>query len=192
MTGISGLSSGLMRSYINFQSKEKISSRELFQMLSLELGGDSEKITKKQLDSYLEEAEDGLLEVSTGELSSLKTLQRNWDTISSGKDSITFSDMENYSGLLISMVIGSGQENSEQEKDYSMYDYQENVDNYIIAHTLGIPDLADASESDLSSYLKELLSGSDSSDDDSNANLIDTLTNMIAMFSSKSTLSLDV
>ncbi len=192
MTGISGLSSGLMRSYINFQSKEKISSRELFQMLSLELGGDSEKITKKQLDSYLEEAEDGLLEVSTSELSSLKTLQRNWDTISSGKDSITFSDMENYSGLLISMVIGSGQENSEQEKDYSMYDYQENVDNYIIAHTLGIPDLADASESDLSSYLKELLSGSDSSDDDSNANLIDTLTNMIAMFSSKSTLSLDV
>ena len=36
----------------------------MFQMLSIELGGDGETITKKQLDNYIKSAQDGKIKIS--------------------------------------------------------------------------------------------------------------------------------
>lgn len=188
MTNISNISANLLQSYVTYQSKEGmgISSREMFQMLSIQIGGDSESIDKDDLDNYIEDAEDGIVDINEKELKGLKTLQKNWDEISGGADSITFSDMQNYSGLLVSIVT-SGFAGEDTEETQSETD----VNSYIIAETLGLSSAEEASQSDLTAFLDVLLSGNTDENDDENGDMIDTITNLLAVFGDNSTVSVE-
>lgn len=168
MSSISSIGSGLILGFENFGLKSELTLQNMFQMLSIELGGDGETINKKDLDNYIDDAKDGIIEVSDKELSALTELQSNWDTIAGkGNDSITFSDMKNYSTILVMAI--SGGITSDNIND------SEDLEPSIINNE-------DDANSSLNSVLKTILS------DDKNTNLIDTLTNLIKAYSSISTI----
>lgn len=176
MATVSGLSTSLINAYRLFQSTNSLSTKDMFKGLSLDVGGDGAKITKKQLDQYIKDAESGKTKVSSDKLDAVKYMQENWDKISNGKDSITADDMKKYSSVLVKTVLDGLQTSSDSNSKVSVID---DVDQYLIQSALGTS--ADkASTSDLNSYLKTLLTGTTDEKDDSNANLIATLTNLIA------------
>lgn len=174
---VNNISAGLILGYVNIIGKKKVSLEEMFKSLSLEMGGDGNTITKKQLDTYIAKAESGAIKVSNAKLKALKKLQEKWDDISKGKDSISFSDLKDFSMLLVNIVVGGFQDS--EEEDSSKSDLKEYA-----KQTLGISD--DTSDkSDLEAHLKSLLA--DHSNDDSNSDLVDLLTNLIAVHESNAT-----
>lgn len=195
MSSINSISSNLLQSYINYQSKKELTPQNMFQMLSIQLGGDGETITKKQLDSYIESANNGKIKISDAELNALTLLQDKWDTISGGKDSIKFGDMASYTTLLAT-IITSGIATSEDaaSSDSSMSTTEEIyaylIDSAFKAATNDNSD--DNSSTDAASLLQTLLEGTTDIKDDSNSELIATLINFIADLKSASTVNTQV
>ncbi len=187
MTTISGLSSNLIQSYERFQSVSRLTTENMFQMLSLEMDGDGEIITRDQLDTYVEDVKDGLVDVSNKELDALRELQKTWDDIA-GKDSesINFKDMEEYNDILFSAVTGGISITDESSTADSAI---EDIDSYLIEETLGR--FINDTGSNATHLLQTLLAGPTGENDDSNADLIATLVNLIADSSSASTVEVE-
>jgi hypothetical protein len=178
MTSIQNVSAGFIESYMNFQSKEKLTADEMFKRLSLEMGGDGETITKAQLDNYINKAETGSISVGDPKLSALKLMQKNWDTISDNKGSITVDDMRDFTSLLSAAMVDTSQtlDDSDDTED-SSEDDKINNDSIIIT------------AEDLTVMIKSVLSNS--SNDESNSNLVANLTNQIANNNSASTIQVE-
>lgn len=174
MSSISNINPGFLQSYINFHSKTKLTIEEMFKYLSIEMGGDGKSITKSQLDSYIEEAKSHSMKISKQKLSALKQIQKNWDTISKGEDSISAGDMEGYEAILAA-AMADGFESIEISDEPNSFVSE--IYKYLLEN-LGISDLKDASDSDLNSYLQTLLS--EDSDDDAIGDAIDSLINLMA------------
>lgn len=196
MTSISGLSSSLINSYQKFEPyKNELTTENMFQMLSLEVGGDGETIKKDQLNSYIEDAEDGTADISKSELKALKTIQEDWDKIA-GKnaDSINYKNMEDSTDLLLSAVTGGisvSSDDSETTSSNSATSSTEDVYNYIKQETLKTSyniSSGKNSSNDAQSLLETLLTGNTDEEDDNNADLIATLVNFIADSQSASTI----
>lgn len=201
MSNVSGLSNGLIKAYTVFQSTNSLSTKDMFKSLSLDVGGDGKAITKKQLDAYVDKAKSGDISVSDSKLSALKSLQENWDKISGGKDSITADNMKDYSKILVKTVLddfttapdsksADSTKTSDSQKaapQSSKNGFIDDIDAYLIKSALGTS-VNNASSSDLNSYLKTLLTGTSDENDDTNANLIASLTNLIANRNSSSTI----
>ena len=188
MSGIQSISPSLLKSYINYQSKKELTTQNMFQMLSIELGGDGETITKKQLDNYIKSAKDGQIKISKAELSALTTFQEKWDTISGGKDSIKFGDMGNYTTLLVTIVtngISSAADSGSSEASMST---TEEIYAYLMDSALK-SSAGDNTTAGATSLLQTLLSGTTNTKDDANSELIATLVNFIADSKSSSTVS---
>lgn len=188
MTSISGLSSSLLNSYEKFQSyKNELTTENMFQMLSVEVGGDGETITKDQLDSYIESAKNGDIKISNQEIKALTTIQDNWNTIAGSKDaeSISFTNMKDQSQLLLSAVTGGSSLSSSSDSGSSSA--SDSVDDYIVSQTLGTSN----DKSNATSLLKTLLTGNTDEADDANAGLIATLTNIIADYESASSVEME-
>ena len=179
---IHNISAGFIETYINFLGKEKLTTGEMFKRLSLEMGGDGKTITKKQLDEYIAKAESGDIKVGKKKLSALKQIQKNWDTISGGKDNITAGDMKDYSALLMATMTDAFSttetDDSTQQNPYE-----------VLLKSLGITDINDAKNSELKSYLNTLLS--DESDDATITDTIDSIMNLMATRETNSTISAD-
>ncbi|MDD3236564.1 MAG: hypothetical protein PHV37_00525 [Candidatus Gastranaerophilales bacterium] len=102
------LNSGLIISYTNLvSSKTKMTSKQLFAMFSLSIGGDGTSITKSQLSSFIKEADDGLVKVGKTRLKNLKTLEKDWDDLFNKKDSISQEDFNKLTPLFLSAMIES-------------------------------------------------------------------------------------
>lgn len=180
MTTIYNVSPGFLVAYSTYQGKSKIKSEDIFKSLSLEMGGDGKTITKKQLDDYISKAESGNTNIDKSKLKALKNIQKHWDTIANGDDTLTYDEMKKYEHLLLATVIGDFTkteiEDDESSTEDAIYDY--------LTDYLGLNEIT---KSDLTNYLNDLMANS-SKDDSSNNNLIDTLTNMIADFTPVSTI----
>lgn len=187
MSSVSGLSANLINAYQSFRSTTSLTTESMFQNLSKQLGGDGKSITKTQLDSYVKDAESGKTSVSAEKLSAVKTLQEKWDSISGGKDSITAGDMKDYSALLAKTVLGGSSSSSSASGSSS--GFIDDVDQYLIDAAL--KSSTSEANSGVDSLLKTLLSGTTDENDDSNANLIGVLTNLIANRNSSSTVEVD-
>lgn len=186
MSSISNINPGFLQSYINFHSKVKLTIDEMFKRLSIEMGGDGKTITKSQLDSYIEKAESHSIKISREKFTALKQIQKNWDAISKGEDSISAGDMEGYEAFLAS-AMADGFESIEisdnsNSKVSEIYKY--------LLKNLGISDLKNASDSELNSYLQTLLS--EDSDDDAIGDAIDSLINLMAQRGISSNVNLEV
>lgn len=183
ISSVNNLSGGLATNYEKFQSVSKLTTENMFQMLSLELGGDGEKITKKQLNTYIEDAKDGTVDISNQELDALKDLQENWNAIA-GKDtkSITYKNMGDYRDILFSAVAGglsvAGNTNSVTDDVGSHQDNSE-------------LDVFSTPDKDTTFMLETLLKGIKDKNNDTNANLIDMLVNIIASYDSNSKVDLE-
>jgi len=195
MSTIWNITPSFIQAYEIAHSVKKMSQEEMFKRLSIMMGGDGTSITKKQLDNYISQAEKGDVKVTKSGMSALRSMQQNWDTISGGKDSITFADMKDYPTLLTMAFAGSFTMSVTPDEST---DKIETTDETTDKKTTDSKDTSKdptidgkATTSDLTTMLKEALGGTTDTNDDSNANLVATLTNMIAVSTSTSTVSVE-
>jgi len=181
------ISSGLITSYLNTHGKTQMTPEKMFKTLSLQMGGDGEKIKKSQLDNYIQKAESNPKNSNKLRLVALKELQKNWDTISNKKDSITFGDLSDYQFLLALAFVDDIEKPEESEnfekakkskEEDSKAKNKNNLSDYLKEATN--KDEKGLSKDDLTEHLKSLLSN-DSKDVD-NSEEIATITNLIADF----------
>lgn len=184
MSGICNITPGFLLSYIEVLSKPNIKPEDIFKQLSYEMGGDGSSISKDQLDNYINKAESGDISITKQKLHALKQIQKNWDTISNGKDNISYSDIAKYKCILFE-TLGGGFEVSEdgeiQEPSTEIYN--------LLKKNLGVKNLDDATISALNNHLKTLLT-KDSSDDEI-GDTIDALINLMANKSNPSNVSME-
>lgn len=185
MSRICNITPGFLLSYIEVFSKPDISPEDIFKQLSMEMGGDGKTITKKQLDDYISKANAGEVNITKQKLHALKQIQKNWDTISNGEDSIDYGDMEKYKSLLFA-TMGGGFEVSE---DTEIEENPIDICNFLKAN-LGISDLDNATSEELNNHLKTLLLKTSS--DDEIGDTIDSIINLMADKTNESSVNLEV
>ncbi|MDD3437678.1 MAG: hypothetical protein PHC64_11055 [Candidatus Gastranaerophilales bacterium] len=178
-----------LQRYLSTATADNADAKTIFNKLSIDMGSDGKEITKEQLDSYIEDAEEGKINLSDEELDALTDLQENWKTISHDSDSITYANVAatGFKDTLLSVVP-----EVEEKPDLSslVEDTTAKVYSYIMESALSSSTNEDAS-SGLSSLLKTLLSGNTDENDESNANLIAELTNLLADYNANSTVDLE-
>ena len=183
MTTIYNISPGFLVTYMSYNGKKDISMEEVFKRLSLEMGGDGEKITKEQLDEYIEKAESGDIQVDEAKLDALTRIQENWDTISKGEDFIIYDNFKDNPTLLAATLAGNFTATEIEDSNSSMKDA---IYDYLVDY-LNLSDKEEISESDLTAYLDELIEdellGASSSEE-----LIKAVTNLITNTSLTSTI----
>lgn len=172
---VSPLSNELIQNYTQYvSSPKKVTTEDMFAKLSKDLGGNGKTITKKDLDAYVEKAEeDG--NVSATKLDALKSLQKKWDDISGGKDSVNFADMKGNTNILglayTSDVISSMKATSESSDSSSSNSIKDMLINSATGGT-------NTNSTDLPAYLKTLLT--ENSDENDNSDEIDLVVNLLA------------
>lgn len=181
---IYGVSAGFIQICENFLDDKNADPEKIFKQLSLEMGGDGKSITKDQIDSYIDKADSGIVNVDKSKLQSLKKIQQNFDSISKGDYSITYADMKDFAGLLLATVTSDVIEIVEKPEEEisqvdAIYDY--------LTDYLGLSSKDEVQESDLTSYLNDIIAGT-SNEDDSDSELVGTLINLIDSYSSNSTM----
>lgn len=186
MSGINGISSNLIQSYVTIKSKPDLTLEDMFRMLSFSLGGDGTSITKEQLDDYIDKADSGDLKVDSSRLKALKTMQKNWKTIAGDDDSLSFGDMKAFPMLLISAMFGGISSGSDSKTTDS------EVGSYLLENILENPEKDEDKTAKLSALLNKALSGNSDENDDKNADLVATLTNLLAKSSSNTTIEAEV
>lgn len=186
MTNINAVgSSSLTASYLNSTSNAKVDPKKVFQELSIDMGGDGKAITKKQLDSYITKAKaaksgkEDTSGISDNELKGLETMQKNWDKISKGSDSITYSNMSSAANKSILTSMDTADKTTTIDKSKEAKDFTKTINDYIVNSALNT-NTNTSSSNNAQSVLKTLLTGTTDENDDSNAELIAKLTNIIA------------
>lgn len=172
--------------YFNSVPAQKANPKDIFRNLSLDVGGDGKSITKDQLDKYVDKAEDGKINIPDKELSALQKLQDNWSKVADGGDKITYANVSasGFTDTLKSMAPDKQSKTKDLSNDFE--DSKTKINNMLMSSALETSTKNSASNH-YSSMLKTLLSGTTDENDDSNAELIATLTNLIANSKSSST-----
>ena len=177
----------LVGKYLSTATSDTASAKEIFQKLSVDVGGDGKSITKDQLDSFVKEAKSGKVSISDKELSSLTEMQDNWTEIADGGKNITYSGMvkAGFKDTLTDMVPEETAATTDYQKLFN--DSTAAAYSKIVVAALNGTSNSSEKTSTLGSLLNTLLTGTTDENDDSNANLIATLTNLIANSKSTST-----
>lgn len=193
MTGISNISSGMILASENIRASKKMSADEMFKILSVMMGGDGKTITKKQLDDYIDKAASGSIKISDSGMKALKSIQANWDDIA-GDGPLTSAMLKDYTALLTTAFAAVITAETSGEKTASQAPEQtanpniiEDINSYLMNAALNFSTEEGSETSGLQSMLKTLLGGTTDENDDTNANLIASITNLIA--ASNSTIS---
>lgn len=181
------IGTGSVARYISSTSTSQLDAKTLFKKLSIDVGSDGKNITEDQLNSYISKAQSGKVSVSSDELNALKDIQKNWDTLSNGSSSITYSDMAGNTDMLTSMAGTTATTSSTSALNLTQSSTDE-VYSYLINSALSSGS-SNNTGSNLSSMLKTLLTGTTDENDDANAELVAQLTNLIAESKTKSTIS---
>lgn len=173
--------------YLDKTSSEDLDSETIFKKISYDVGGNGKSITKDELNSYIEKAQKGSVKISDEELSVLKDVKKNWDTISDKEDSITYSDVEDadYSDKLLEVKPEDETDWKKQLKDFNET-LQAEAKATLITGALKSSS-HDSESNSLTSKLKSLLTGTTDEKDDENADLIDFLTDLVAKSKTKTT-----
>lgn len=187
MTNINSVgSSSLTASYLDSTPKAKVDPKKVFQELSIDMGGDGKAITKKQLDSYIAKAKaaksgkEDTSGISDNELKGLETMQKNWDKISRGSNSITYSNMSSAANKSTLTSMDTADKTTTIDKSADAKEFTKTINDYIVTSALNInPSTNTNSSNNAHSMLKTLLTGTTDENDDSNAELIAKLTNII-------------
>lgn len=177
--------------YFTSTSPEDADAKTIFTNLSIDVGGDGKTITKKQLDSYIDNIKDKKISVPEEELNALNKLKDNWDSIADGGDKINYFDIsvKGYKNTLLSMAPDDSGKTIDMSEDAA--DFTTKINNFLIASALkGLPDESSKTNT-YSSMLKTLLTGTTDENDDANADLIGTLINLIAEAQSNSTINIE-
>lgn len=178
------LSNTSLQRYLDSTDSSDVDTKTMFSKISIDLGGDGKSITKDQLDSYITSAKNGDVSISKDELTSLKTLQEDWSDIA-GEDAnkMTYFDVaKSGSGALSSLI--PEEDSSSSSSDLIKATADSTVAAYSKVVNAALSGLSSSnsaeSKSGLSSLLNTLLTGNTDEYDDTNADLIANLTNLLA------------
>lgn len=177
--------------YFNSTDSSKVSARNIFENLSIDMGGDGKTITKDQLNKYIAGAQNKTVKMPDEELSALKDIQKNWDTISNGSDKIDYSDVyaNGYTGDLLSMAP---EDTTSSTTDYRKLADESTASAYgkvVNAALNGLSNNSD-SKTNIQDALNALLKGTTDENDDANADEIAKYINMLAQNNKTSTIDL--
>lgn len=195
MTSISNVgSSSLLSNYLDSTSTKNLDEKTIFKKLSIDVGSDGKEITKDQLDSYIAKAKAGksgkedTSGISDEELKGLTTLQKDWNKIALGGDNISYANISaaGYKSTLTSM----DKPDEKSSVDISALkkanaQSQQDINSYLVESALGT---STNQSSSAKSLLQTLLTGNTDEKDDSNAELIGKLVNIIESYKSASTI----
>jgi Ca2+-binding EF-hand superfamily protein len=135
------------------------SASEIFNQLSEEVGGDGKTVTKSQLESYISNLESDTSNSSNKrKLGFLKQLDKNWDKISNGSDSITADDIKAGMSYLAPPSVSTS--NGSNSSD----DFFESLLNAV-----GADSSSGITEDDLLNYLEKLTEDTGTSDSSSSS-----------------------
>lgn len=196
MAEISNVSSkSHLASYLDSTSQKDLDTKTEFKKLSIDVGSDGKEISKEQLDKYVAKAEEAKKAytnkkteedtsgISDKELAGLKDMQKNWDKISNGKDSITYADMSQNKDMLTALDTPDKKSSVDVE---ALKKNEFNVNDYLTEAALNFS--VDINKtSGQKSLLQTLLTGNTDENDDSNSELIAKLTNMLEEIKNKPT-----
>ena len=168
-------------------SSSQLTSSEMFKKLTEEVGGDGKTITKDQLETYISKVEsDTSGTEDKGKLGFLKQLDKNWDKISNGSDSITSADLK--AGA--SYLAPPSQSQSSSSSSSSSYLSDSTTSLFTSLSDAVGADSKGVTKSDLATYLKSLVeslsSNSDSDKDSTDSTKPTTTTGSTASTSSTS------
>lgn len=180
------LSNTSLQRYLDSTDSSDVDTKTMFSKISIDLGGDGKSITKDQLDSYISSAENGDVSISNDELTSLKTLQEDWDAIA-GEDAekMTYFDIAKSGSEALTSLISEEEDTSAASSlftataDATAAAYSKVV-NAALSGLSSDSSNSSSSSSGLSSLLNTLLTGNTDEHDDANADLIANLTNLLA------------
>lgn len=182
-TGTTSYNDTSVGKYLNSTKAADVDSQTLFAKLSIDVGSDGKTITINELDSFISNADSGKVDISDNELSALKTLKENWNTISDGSSSITFANINasGSKGILSSMAPNAGKDTSNTDLINTTLSDTDKVYSSLIQSAVNSShgDVSYSSSS-LQSMLTTLLTGTTDANDDANAEMIANLTNLIA------------
>ena len=190
---ISGLSSSILHDYATYVgSSKQFSTKDMFETLSKELGGDGETLTKGDLGAFIKKNSN---DMSPTKLKALETLQSSWSTISGGADSISFDNMKGYTSFL-GLIYTSDRTTSKSSTsstlsaNSSSSDFssaKSRINDYLVSSA--VAGKTSTKESVMSAYLKDLLAKN--SDENDNSDDIDTVVNMMASLNSSKSVAID-
>lgn len=200
MSTINGISqTSRLADYLDSTSNSNLDSKEIFKKLSIDVGGDGKTITEDQLNNYIKKTEDAKAAysaqktdedtsgISDTELEGLKTLQKNWDKISNGGDKITYANIS-ASGYKDTLTGMDEADTSSVDVESLQEDYNQSlqdINDYLMSSALKT---STSSSSGAKSLLNTLLTGTTDENDDSNADMIAKLVNLLEDFKSTSTI----
>ena len=183
---ISGLSSSILHDYATYVgSSKQFSTKDMFETLSKELGGDGETLTKADLGAFIKKNSN---DMSPTKLKALETLQSSWSTISGGADSISFDNMKGYTsflGLIYTSDRTTSKSSTSSSSDFSSA--KSRINDYLVSSA--VAGKTSTKESVMSAYLKDLLAKN--SDANDNSDDIDTVVNMMASLNSAKSVAID-
>lgn len=197
MTSINNVSSkSLLAGYLDSTSQSDLDSKTVFKKLSIDVGSDGKTISKDQLDEYISKAEEAKKAytdkktdedksgITDKELTGLKDIQKNWNKLSKGSDSITYASMSQNKDMLTAMDTADKKSSVDVE---SLKKNSLNVNEYLTEAALNFSvDLNKTSGQ--KSLLNTLLTGTTDENDDSNSEMIAKLTNLLEEAKNKSTI----
>lgn len=172
-----------LKRYFDSTDSDKVNAKTIFNKLSIDVGSDGKKITKDQLDSYISKSDKGTINLSDNEKGALKEIQKNWNQISEGSNSISYFNVSStgYSDTLTSMAPTDTSSSGVSDLKKLTADLTANAYGSVVNAALGSTIGVDGSStSSLTTMLNSLLKGTTDENDDANANMIATLTNLIA------------
>lgn len=171
-----------LKRYFDSTDSDKVDAKKIFNKLSIDVGSDTKKISKEQLDAYINKSDKGTISLSDNEKGALKEIQKNWNQISEGSDSISYFNVSSsgYSDTLKSMAPTDEMSTATSDLSKLTADLTANAYGSVVNAALGSNIGVDGSTSSLTTMLNSLLKGTTDENDDANANMIATLTNLIA------------
>lgn len=191
MSGINGIAqSNLLAGYLNSTSNSDLDAKNIFKKLSIDTGGGGKEINKEQLDSYIENIKTAKAQkvdnsgVSTEELNGLTKLQKDWDKISLGSDSITYSNISASGNKETLLAMDTADKPKVDIK--KLKESETDINAYLVDSALKFS--ADDNGKSAKSLLNTLLTGTTDENDDSNADLIGKLVNIIEDYKKMSTI----
>lgn len=185
---VSGVSAEMILAFKKYSGNKKATLQEMFKSLSVEMGGDGNSITKSQLNSYIQKAESGAVNISPTRLQALKKMLANWDNISQDGDNITFADMQKMPMLLFDAAAGDFNDSNKTKRSNEDESEKFDVEAYL-KDALNISDEQKITKPDIESHLRTLLADTSANTPPETSNLIDSMVNILATFDNAPTVT---
>ena len=207
---VRGIGTNLLLGYINYASKNS-SSEDLFRQFSTSIGGDGNTISKNNLDSYIQSAENGTVKASSTKIDAMKNLSDNWENFFGDSKSVSIDEFQEKIGVFASVLLADSKEEVKetaktaiedtkkireaeaekkaeaqkkiQEQQKELEEQKKQIQEFYNELSTKVEAAKDGiTKNDLTNYLNKLLDKADAKSNTTNSDEIDFISNLIGDF----------